>query len=574
MKSVFFRDDSALLKKVCLVVLFGIILFLRVYIPEIDPPGNVCYDSSLYIREGIALHNASNLAVFGKWSIAPSALSVDNNLLLSYLQYGNFLLFGANIANARLLYALLSVGGIYLFFLGIKEEYSFETALLGCCFLGCNYVYVVYNRMAIEETPMIALVLTSFFFWQKGREKRKYRCLTPLFIFSAIYIKPMAIIIIPAFTILCLSLGIWDIEGKGRSWTPLFDFLSGSAIFLALFIIANYILTGSYTTIFSFIQEVISTFFSSIPHTQDTVFQFFWKPYFTNTLFISICCFVVFPFVILDFCHRPHRISSGELFFSAWIFVGFMGMNMAQNTPTRYFVNIIPPMAALLAIKLTKFTSKTGPYLPEKEMDVPFLEYFFVMFWFFPLPYFLLDISIGIYTLFFIASTLVIYPIVSERRVLLFLDRNVVKPTRVISLVLVIIFLSFNMAKLSQWLVVLPQRTQVNAIKRFEKVFHNKRVFGRIAFLLALGNSNIALFPSDTTNSMTDKEVREYIKKAKVDYFASMFYIGDDESKHTTIDTNFDAEEERKAIPEGMHEQKPYEILHVGKYIVSLYTAF
>jgi len=573
MNSVFCRDDSALFKKVCLVILFCIIVFLRVYIPEIDPPGNVCYDSSLYIREGVALHNASNLAVFGKWSVAPLALSVKNNPVLSYLQYTNFLLFGTNIASARILYALLSVGGIYLFFLGIMEEYSFETALLGCCFLGCNYIYVVYNRMAIEETPMIALVLTSFFFWQKGRKKRKYRFFTPLFIFSAIYIKSMAIIIIPAFALLCLSLGLWDIEGKGRSWAPLFDFICGSTIFFALFVIADYLLTGSFTTIFSFIREIISTFFSSIPHTQDTVFQFFWKPYFTNTLFISICCFVAFPFVILDFLHRPHRISSGELFFSAWIVVGFMGMNMAQNTPTRYFVNIIPPMAGLLAIKLTNFASKTVPSLAEKDVSIPFLEYFFVMFWFFPLPYFLLDISIGTYTLFFIVSTLVIYPIVSEQRILLFLEKNVIKHAKIISIVLVILFLAFNVTKLSQWLVVLPQRTQVNAIRSFEKTFHGKRIFGRTAFLLTLGNKNIAMFPSSALNSTTDSEMRKYIKMAKVDYFAPMFYIGNESSKDAANNRAFESDEERKAIHEGMHEKRPYKILHVGKYIVSLYQA-
>jgi len=576
------KEDSYLGKAITIFI-FLLILFLRVHKLEIDPPGRICYSSSLYLREGICLHDASRKNM-GKKTDADFKFNtvkhIENNKILSYIQYVNLKFFSDTLKQLRIPYALLSVLGIYFFFLGVREEYPFIVALTACSLLGFNYIYVAYNRMAIEETPMIFLVLLSFFFWQKGLKKRLYRIITPFFIFLAIYIKSMALIIIPVFFLVSIFSAFANLKTEKRkidSFIPLFDLFVGSAVFLSLFVCINYLMTGSFVDIFDFIRNAVGTFGALIPNTKESIFSFFWRAYFTNSGLISILSYMILPFIVLDCWHNPRNVSNGELVFFTWIVVGFLGMNLTyipenQNVLTRYFVNIIPPMVGLISIKLNNFAFHTEHKdIHESEhVIVPFLDYFFVMFCLFPLLYFFTPFGSKTYTLIFFAVTLFIYPIINEHHISHFLKGLAIKNNKIFSVFIIVTILIVNTNRVRHWFLE-STKIQTQAIENLRDTFKEGTVMiGKPAFFLSLGTNLTPVMPREkfTLEGESEEEAdRNLLADMKrIDYIAAIGTVKDGKFKiQNEVIRHF---VEKVGVGK---VDKSLEELSLGKYVVKFY---
>ncbi len=539
-----------------LIALFVILLLIRIYQPSIDPPQNISYNEGLYLREGISLHNASNLAVFGKFNSLEKSLQVENNVILSYMQYLNFRVFGVSLVSARVLYSVLSVCGIFLFFLGIKEEYGEKTAFLCVSLLGFNYVYIVYNRMAIEETPMLFFILASFFFWQKGLNNRFYRVLAPIFVFIAIHIKAMAMIMLPALISAAFCCGIWGFENKKKTWMVLIDLLAGIFISFIVFSILN-VLIGKPECFLLLFRDAISTFFSSIPHTKETIFRLFWQPFFTNSLCISLAILTIVPCMLLKFFRDPQNFSSGEILLIAWIVFGFIGMNLSPAVPTRYFVNIIPPITALISIKLVNFRfTKRQEIEKVKTVEIPFLEYFFIVFFMFPIPYFFLDTSIKIYTIIFMIFAIILYPVVNDDSIAFFIKKIIHSHRKKIFTGVISIFLGFSGVKVLNWFSSYSL-TEVESIEAFSEKIKDKVILGHSAFLLSLGSKN---------RPMILKKARKEVT-GTIDY-ATLMFGHDKDNNLSVLDSSL---EDTSVNQEGIDKLRAYAKFEIGKYIVKLY---
>src|SRR5215218_3959428 len=131
-------------------------LVLRGLFPLADPPwrstvGVVWHD------EGAWTHNARNKALFGEWRqdewnpvyIAP---------VFTALEYASFEAFGVGVRQARLVSEIAGVLSVLLLALGVRRVAGPLAGAIAGALLSTNYVYVMYDRAAIMEALMAALI--------------------------------------------------------------------------------------------------------------------------------------------------------------------------------------------------------------------------------------------------------------------------------------------------------------------------------------------------------------------------------------------------------------------------------
>lgn len=124
-----------------------------------DPPttslGIVWHD------EGAWTHNARNRVLWGHWRtdewnpvfIAP---------VFTALEYGAFTAFGVGTWQARTVPVVSGLAGVLLLMLGLSALAGRRVALLGGVLLATNYIFVMWNRAALMESTMSALIVTGW----------------------------------------------------------------------------------------------------------------------------------------------------------------------------------------------------------------------------------------------------------------------------------------------------------------------------------------------------------------------------------------------------------------------------
>ena len=168
-------------------------LFVRLIALDADPPPWLSWSGGLYTDEGFYTLDARHEALFG--TAAPGNFH-DRLLspLLSVLQQGVFSLFGAGPVQARLLpvlFSLLTLGALWL---GLRRAFGPRAADLGALFLGLAPPYVLYNRLALQETPAAFWLTLGFALWVYGARRPALYVLAGLSIAAASVFKGLALL--------------------------------------------------------------------------------------------------------------------------------------------------------------------------------------------------------------------------------------------------------------------------------------------------------------------------------------------------------------------------------------------
>ncbi|MEN3338530.1 MAG: hypothetical protein V7647_2206 [Acidobacteriota bacterium] len=134
---------------------------LRGLYPAADPPW-VAPVGIVWHDEGAWVHNARNKALFGRWTedawnpmyIAP---------VFTGLEYASFKAFGVGVRQARLVSEVCGIGSVWLLALGVARLGGRRAGLIAGGLLATNYVYVMWNRAALMEGPMVAFMVASWY---------------------------------------------------------------------------------------------------------------------------------------------------------------------------------------------------------------------------------------------------------------------------------------------------------------------------------------------------------------------------------------------------------------------------
>ncbi|KPL02904.1 MAG: hypothetical protein AMJ90_04550 [candidate division Zixibacteria bacterium SM23_73_2] len=334
-------------------------LFLRLNHLSSDPALNLSWSMGPFTDEGHVVSDARDKLFFGGWNL-DDFFRMGVSGLVTVLTFIVFKLFGSGFAQARLVPILFSLLSILFVFIVLKKEHNSKFAFLGSFFLAFCYVYLMHNRLALEETTLIFFLVLSIFFWQKGEEKLLFYGCSGLSLGCAtLFVKPLGL-----FSGLVLIIILDFFRRKSGSFfkniklvkiKPLFYFVLGLFLVLIVWLVLIFapyrevvikILTGTSAGRPENIFEYIKNFLNL--GTNDRLFNRM-----PLIFFLSFCYFLYW---FKNLKQNLKNSSSIEFISVLWLFLGMLFLSITNYHPIRYQMILIPPLCLLAGLALGKLS--------------------------------------------------------------------------------------------------------------------------------------------------------------------------------------------------------------------------
>lgn len=338
-----------------LVILFIGLVALRVVHISADPPAELSWSGGLFFDEGALAHNARNKVLFGAWKF-DEWNDFYYSPILTYIKWLVFRIFGVGIAQLRLVPIIFSGLTLLALYQTLKLSLPRSTAVLSVFLLGVNYLYVMYSRIGLTETPLLLFTMLTVYFWQAGLQtQRSSRARWLMFwggvnCFTVYIFKALAVYFLPVpFAALFLLILFADTNTRRKELL----FLSGS-FFLGLLVTAGIWYGLFYMPNYDAIHQAGEyvknlSFPTSFPRFWQNVRYSPFIPIFLQTpvVFVMSWLYLMYLFALL-WIDRS-RITTLDLFMALWFLAHLAFFLGYAYRPTRYYIPIIPPMAVLAA---------------------------------------------------------------------------------------------------------------------------------------------------------------------------------------------------------------------------------
>ncbi len=349
-----------LLKGPILYIFLGVILLLGIYLRfshlSADPPTDLSWSQGSYTDEGAIAINARDKVLWGEWKM-DDFFRMGISSLLSFSYFLIFKLAGIGFIQIRILPVLLSLGTILLVFFQLKREGNSKAAIFSSFFLTISYIYVMHNRLALEETSLLFFLFLSLFFVHLGRDKKAYFILGGVaFALAVLFVKISGFFFFPLI-ILEIFRWKWTEKEKKKILKSLFYF--GSGIVAGVIIWLILVLLPYKDAVIGYMKA--GTFKSPAGSAENL------GAYLSNLLTLGISdklfprTFFVFTFSFLYILYWIKNIreklrvrSSTEFVCVLWIIAGILFLSYPNYHPIRYQLILVPPMCILAGFFVEK----------------------------------------------------------------------------------------------------------------------------------------------------------------------------------------------------------------------------
>ncbi len=338
-----------------IILIFLYIAGTRLYNLDVDPPIHLSSSGGLFGDETALAHNARNKVLFGTW-ITDEWNPLIYNPILTLFEYVSFIMAGVGLIQLRSVNIIAVLIGFFLLYLALKQSSGPRTAFITIVLLGINYVFLMYNRLGLNDTFLFFPMALTLYLWQKGLQKPPILFFAGISSFACYVTKASAIYFILSVFI---SLGYavfqkYVIEKNLKnSFSQMTYYISGLTI--------SYI--GWYIFFFSpnrleFARVGSSWSRLAVPHG----FERFWHnlssftfaKYMTASPIELIITWLFIPFFIYAFFRNWRKVIPIEMLAFLWLIGGYVGLNGLNYRPLRYFIPLIPAMCILSSIALNK----------------------------------------------------------------------------------------------------------------------------------------------------------------------------------------------------------------------------
>jgi 4-amino-4-deoxy-L-arabinose transferase-like glycosyltransferase len=327
--------------------------YLRLNHLRADPPSDLSWSLGPFTDEGAISINARDKLFWGEW-LLDDIFRMGISPLLSVLYYIIFNIFGIGFIQLRSLPVFLSLGTILIVFLILKKEGSLKTALFSAFFLSTSYLFVMHNRLALEETSLIFFLILSFFFLQKGEEKRWYLFWCGFFSgVSVLYIKVIGlpIILVIIFEIFRWGSSSRNQEGNTRILRSLLLYAGGALLSVLIW----------FFTIFLPFKTPLITYFVAVsvksagghPENIGEFVRNFLTlgisdKLFPRAFYLFILAFFYIFYFLAGWKEKIRRPKFRlDTLCVLWFLFGVLGLCYNLYHPVRYQMILIPPLAIL-----------------------------------------------------------------------------------------------------------------------------------------------------------------------------------------------------------------------------------
>ncbi len=334
-----------------LLVVLAVSAVLRGLFPAADPPwdptvGVVWHD------EGAWVHNARNKALFGAWAqdqwnpmfIAP---------VFTALEYGAFKAFGVGVRQARLVPEVCGLLSIWLLAMGVARVAGRRAGVIAAALLGTNYIYVMWNRAALMEGPMVAFMVAAWYCYTRTDEDPRWGAAAGVCALLAFFTKAAAAFFVAAIALdagallLAAGAGLMDSrrdEVRGAHWT-LGGLVLGGAVALAVFVLPNW-------SDYRFYNWQVSVTRKPAYDLKSLIDRITWFPVlhdvFTRMWFVLALGMTA----ALGMLARWRDLARGERLLLLWVGLGTAELILHDVGNERRFILFIPAFVALAAIAL------------------------------------------------------------------------------------------------------------------------------------------------------------------------------------------------------------------------------
>ena len=391
--------------RILLILLtIALMLFLRLYALDSDAYPRLSWSSALLTDEGFYIHNARNVLLFGHMRTD----GFNNALimpLLHLLQVGWFRLWGVGAVQARLLSVLMSLLTLVLFFGSLRRVFGVRVACLATLFLGLDHVNVLYNRLALMDTPAAFWMVAAFAAFtrignreaaednraeERGKKdeervgkreeghidaevRRRGRTLFPFpisllpafccgLLLGAGYATRGLVLFLFPVPFLLLLWQVLQTQGERRWlwWREVGALSAGLALAMGLYIVVWFL---PHLSALRFVNHYYYLY-QLIPFGISGILKSIQRGFFNNR---GICPFMLkhTPVLLMlalswlplvrkysRFENREEGFRLSVAFLVLWLFFGLGTMLVIWYAPSRYYVTFFPPLAALAALSI------------------------------------------------------------------------------------------------------------------------------------------------------------------------------------------------------------------------------
>ncbi len=333
-----------------LLCILTVAALLRGLFPAADPPTNPT-SGIVWHDEGAWVHNARNKALFGAWSLdAWNPMYIAP--VFTGLEYLSFRTFGVGVRQARLVPEVLGLLSVLLLALGVRRIAGSDAGLIAAALLATNYPYVMWNRAALMEGPMIAFLVGSWYCYVRAQSAAWWGLLAGTFALLGFFTKAAAAFYAAALGVDALLVIALHIAGRPVPATQhkaaivtLVGLVVASLIALALFVLPNWTEYRFYNWQMSVTRKPSYGLGALVDRASwfPILHDLFTRMWFSVTLGITAAAAVLATW---------RTASPGERLLVLWIGLGALELILHDVGNERRFVLFIPPLIGLTAIVL------------------------------------------------------------------------------------------------------------------------------------------------------------------------------------------------------------------------------
>lgn len=336
-------------------VIFIAILALRIIHLDADSPLGLSWSGGFFGDEMALAHNARNKVLFGEW-ISDEWNPFIYSPLLTLVEYAFFSVLGVGLVSLRLVNIFVLFLGFWLLLLTLRRERDWPTALLAVGLLGFNYIFLMYNRIGLNDTFLVFPMLLTLYLWHRGLEKPPYLILAGVSAFICYITKATALY----FTLAAALSLVWTILQKVREAGGLKKGLRSLGFFLSgigfsCFAWYGFFFLPNQGRFDSAVQDWVGL---AMPENLGKFWSNVTSPMFLKYFSLSPIELLVglsfIPWLLITLFNDWKRIKPLEVFLSLWLLGGYLAINGLNYRPLRYYVPLLPPLIILTALFLSR----------------------------------------------------------------------------------------------------------------------------------------------------------------------------------------------------------------------------
>ena len=336
-------------------VIFIAILALRLIHLDADSPLGLSWSGGYFGDEMALAHNARNKVLFGEW-ISDEWNPYIYSPLLTLLEYAFFSFLGVGLIPLRLVNIFVLFLGFWLLLLTLRRERDWPTALLAVGLLGFNYIFLMYNRIGLNDTFLVFPMLLTLYLWHRGLEKPPYFILAGVSAFICYTTKATALY----FTLAAALSLVWAIlqkvqeaGGLKKGLRSLGFFLGGLG--LSCFAWYRFFFLPNQGRFDAAVQDWVGL---AMPENLGKFWSNVTSPlllkYFSLSPVELLVGLSFIPWLLITFFKDWKKIKPLEVFLSLWLLGGYLAINGLNYRPLRYYVPLLPPLIILTALLFSK----------------------------------------------------------------------------------------------------------------------------------------------------------------------------------------------------------------------------